>query len=401
MAADNYSDVVQALAQQIVSTCMKIIGPNVKSMISNATIDASQISGEINVGMAASVNAGDVIGLNQVIVSAIANSNIDISQIVRFDENVGLIIRSAQIDKAQITDLTAEVARIAKAEIENATINYAQVDQLDAHAANIADARIANAKIGSTQIDWANITWANVKDLVAENSIIHKGVNGKLYVADLAVTEANMVSLSVGELMVKGPDGAFYSIGIDPKSDRDNPKVIATKKHVVTSDIDDLAVTGGKIADQTINGDVKMIESSITARTLNVQDIFADSAIIRQLIAANIDVDTLFAREGTIAAINTMDIRGNQYLKLGVEDYIENEGNGQITGIAENAFINMADDLIAAKVTRSETFRDSMKIGSRNYIRFSRDVTWDGHHGEIGPAPMADFAIADVSILTE
>lgn len=41
---------------------------------------------------------------------------------------------------------------------------------------------------------------------------------------------------------------------------------------------------------------------------------------IRSLIAANIDVDTLFAREATLNAINAMDITSNTYLKLMVAE---------------------------------------------------------------------------------
>ena len=60
----------------------------------------------------------------------------------------------------------------------------------------------------------ADIDWAQIKDLTAGTAIIEKGVNGKLYVADLAVTEANMASLTVGELIVKGADGCFYALSI-------------------------------------------------------------------------------------------------------------------------------------------------------------------------------------------
>ena len=70
------------------------------------------------------------------------------------------------------------------------------------------------------------------------------------------------------------------------------------------------------MADVSINAGEKIIEGTITAATLNVNDIFANNAIIRSLIAANLDVDTLFAREATLTALNDMDITGNTYLKL-------------------------------------------------------------------------------------
>ena len=112
---------------------------------------------------------------------------------------------------------------------------------------------------------------------------------------------SNILSLTVGELVVKGADGHFYSVSVD-----ENGEIVTTIKQVSNDDV----------ADLSIHGTEKLIEGSITAQTLNVQEIFGDNATIRSLIAANIDVDTLFAREATINAINAMDITSNTYLKL-------------------------------------------------------------------------------------
>ena len=60
----------------------------------------------------------------------------------------------------------------------------------------------------SASIASADIDYAKVKDIVTDTAIITQGLGGKLYIDRLAVTEANMVSLTVGELLVAGPDGA-------------------------------------------------------------------------------------------------------------------------------------------------------------------------------------------------
>lgn len=228
-------------------------------------------------------------------------------------------IEKANIDWAQIGTLTAQIATIARAEITEGNIQWAEIETLNTAIASIAQAKIEDAEITSAQITdleaivakiftasigTADIGFAQIKDLVANQAIITEGVGGQLYIARLAVTEANMVSLSVGELMVKGDDGHFYSVGVDADGE-----IKTTLKQIVNGDI----------ANQTIHGTQKLIEGSITAQVLNVQNIFGDSAIIRELIAANLDVDTLFAREATIKALNAVDIRGNEYLKLSVE----------------------------------------------------------------------------------
>lgn len=400
MAADNYSDVVQALAQQIVNACSKMINAKAPGLISSANIDASQITGDttlINAGSGGSgggivgpITVDKVVGLNQAIATAIASSAIDVNQIVSFDENVGLVIKNTKIETAQINELSAYVADIAKAHIGDADINWATIQRLTAEIARIANAQIGTATIDVANIDFANIDWAKIKNSVTDRAIITQGVSGQLYIADLAVTEANMVSLTVGELIVRGNDGGFYALTVN-----DEGGITTVKKQVVRTDIADKAVDNGKladgsvnndkIADASINGDAKMIAGSITAKTLNARNIFAENALIKELMAANLDVDTLFAREATISNLNAIDITGNEYLQMYVGDSID------------NAILNITPNSIAAKVMDSEDFQnvyatrdefgetledaiDGIVIGSRNYIRNSRDMILDGVH---------------------
>ena len=103
--------------------------------------------------------------------------------------------------------------------------------------------------------------------------------------ADLAVTEANMASLSVGELLNRGEDGCFYALSV-----AEDGSVSTEKKQV----------GNGDVADNTLSGS-KLLEQTITARELNVASIFADEALIGAIKAANIDVSSLFAAEAFIS----------------------------------------------------------------------------------------------------
>ena len=237
-------------------------------------------------------------------------------------------INNANIDWASIANLNAEIAKISKAQIttaniESAAIDWAAIQDLNAAVAKIALAQLTTANINNAEIDWASIgqlqadiaklvnasiqtadiDWAQIKDLTAGTAIIEKGVNGKLYVADLAVTEANMASLTVGELIVKGADGCFYALSI-----AEDGTVTTEKKSVGDADIGDNSVSGGKL-----------IEKTITARELNVASIFADEALVGAITAANIDVSSLFAAEAFIAQLNAVDISGNESLRLVVD----------------------------------------------------------------------------------
>ena len=268
-------------------------------------------------------------------------------------------INNASIDWANIANLNAEIAKIAKAQItaaniESAAIDWAAIKDLNAAVAKIALAQLTTANINNAEIDWASIgqlqadiaklvnaniqtadiDWAQIKDLTAGTAIIEKGVNGKLYVAELAVTEANMASLTVGELIVKGSDGCFYALSI-----AEDGTVTTEKKSVGDADIGDNSISGGKL-----------IEKTITARELNVASIFADEALVGAITAANIDVSSLFAAEAFIAQLNAVDISGNESLRL-VVDAAKDEAL-DATGEA------VAQIALTAEQIRSEVKRD-------------------------------------------
>ena len=246
-------------------------------------------------------------------------------------------IVSANIDWAQIERLAADIAEISKAQITTANINEANIDWAAITTLSAAVASMVKADIGTADIDWAHI-----KDLATDTAIITQGTAGELYIAKLAVTEANMVSLTVGELMVKGADGHFYSVSVD-----ESGNVVSTLKQVSNDDVADLSINGGE----------KIIGGSITAQTLNVQNIFGDNAVIHSLIAANLDVDTLFAREATINALNAMDITSNTYLRLmvaGKADKNDMDALGERVSAAE---LKLTEDAIVSTVRGSEQYQ--------------------------------------------
>ncbi|MBQ9263744.1 MAG: hypothetical protein IJ189_05975 [Clostridia bacterium] len=181
---------------------------------------------------------------------------------------------------------------------------YSRFAQADIDWANIGSLQAAVAELAAAQIASADIDWARIKDIVANRAIITQGEAGELYIARLAVTEANLVSLTVGELMVKGSDGGFYAVRVDEAG-----QVVTERKQIDNADVQDASIHAGK----------KLMEGSVTAHTLNAQDIFGDSAIIRQLIAQNLDVDTFFARDATISKLNALDITGNESIRLYVK----------------------------------------------------------------------------------
>lgn len=271
------------------------------------------------------------------------------------------------LNLVRIKNLAAEIARIAEAEMGKANITSAQINDLSAAVARILkldvswgeiDTLMAKiAEIANTQIGTAEIDFARIRDLIADKQIITQGEAGELYIADLAVTEGNMVRLSLGQLLLKGADGGYYEVVVGEDGE------ISARKSDVTEAIDEGQLSGGKL-----------IDGSITAAKLNAKDIFADNAIIRQLMAANIDVDTLFSREATINAINAMDIMANSQLRVFVDG--QNALNEQLKAwfnfSAEGELAIGRSDQAYSSVVRYDGF--AIRYYSTDTLYFKQDT---------------------------
>lgn len=272
--------------------------------VQNATINYAKISVAAIEQLAADALTAVSAHINQLVAGTIEADQLyaDLAAIA-VAEITTANIEKANIDWARIATLSAQVAEIAKAQITQANINDANIDWAKIDTLNAVIASIAQANIAAADIDFAHI-----KDLAAGTAIITQGVGGKLFISRLAVTEANMVSLSVGELIIKGGDGGFYALGVDAEGN-----ITTTLKQVGNSDVEDLSINAGE----------KLIEGSVTAATLNATDIFSDSAIIRQLIAANLEVDTLWNREAWMSKINglggSLDLSANESIRMVVD----------------------------------------------------------------------------------
>lgn len=219
------------------------------------------------------------------------------------DSVVALTAKIKEIASQQITtdELYAALAALNRVVIENADIHWADIESLQAAVATLAKASISTADIG----------WGQIKDLITGTAIITEGEAGKLMISRLAVTEANMVSLTTGELVVKGEDGCFYAVTVDAEGN-----IRTELKQIDNGDVTDFSINAGE----------KIIEGSVTAACLNATDIFADNAVIRQLIAANLDVDTLFAREAFLSLLRTSKIVGDKSLTVFTQEIEEMRG---------------------------------------------------------------------------
>lgn len=238
----------------------------------------------------------DNIAQNSITGVSIKQNTIPILKVYQFSAEVAniaaAVIGNATIEVAQITELYAEIIRATIAEIGKINATNIETSELYAVLANVV--RLA--------ADTIDVDFAQIKDLVAGTAIITKGVGGDLYIHRLRVTDANMVSLTTGELIVKGVNGLWYRLTVG-----EDGNVLPVE----------VKVEGDNIEENTIPG-TKIIEESITVRELNVANIFADEALIRELIAGVGRFGDLFAASAVMPHI-VLAVVESEALQIEVE----------------------------------------------------------------------------------
>lgn len=239
--------------------------------------------------MAGTFAAGAIFG-DDIALGTISVNHL-IAHTITADAIAAHTITANEIDSHTITSDEIDVEELAAA--------FGTIDVLEAAIADIAEATIESADIG----------FAQIKDASIQNLIAHDAVTDKYYIDKLAVRSAQMVQATVGELIIKASDDHYYRLDV-------NAWGILTPTDV-TSSLTQAEITAG----QTSNGHSAIIETDLTVNDLYASNMKAINALIDKITASRIDVDELFAREATITAINTVDIRGNTYLQLMVEGY--------------------------------------------------------------------------------
>ena len=255
------------------------------------------------------IPAGSITG------SKIAINSVGIGQLQ--DGSVGsLQIQDAAIGNTHIQHAAIEQAHIAEAAITYAHIAQACVEALTSGSLEAMTAKIQSLEASDIQTDTlaaalaaftvitagtATFDAATVQHLVAEALNLEFGVGDDVFINNLKVAYAQVVSAAIGNLCIKASDGFYYTIDVDADG-----KVTASKT----------TVTQGEIAfGQTESGAV-ILETDITAASLNTGNLMATYALVNKIDAARIDVDQLMARQAFIDALYTSQIYGGQSLEF-------------------------------------------------------------------------------------
>ena len=212
--------------------------------------------------------------------------------------------------------LSANSVTTAKLAAGSVTAEKLAAGAIDAQVIEAVTAKIGSLDAGDIQTDTlaaelarfgvitagsADFDRATVGHLVANAMNLSFGVGNDVFIENLKVAYAQMVSAAIGNLCIKASDGNYYAIDVGADG---------CVKAVKTS------VSGGEIsAGQTASGRV-ILETEITASSLNTANLLATYALVNRIDAARIDVDELFAREAFIALLRTSNIVAGKSLTI-------------------------------------------------------------------------------------
>ena len=218
-------------------------------------------------------------------------------------------------EKLAANSVTAEklAAGVIDAEVINATT--AHINEIV--AGNITSDRLYSALASFVVLaaGTASFDTAAIKNLLSEALILNEGIADSMYITNLAITSANILNATLGELVIKGEDGLYYRIMVGSDG------AIRTEAASVTEEEASAGVTAG--------GN-QIVETAINVQDLNAETIRSQSAIIEEIFTdaltagkitaaeamlATATIPTLYAT--TITALgNTLDLSANDSITL-------------------------------------------------------------------------------------
>ena len=202
-----------------------------------------------------------------------ALSNVGLKQTVkRIETTVANNLRVTSLDATTISAALADFM-------------VANVAVLNADLANINDLQAAMATLSNACIQNADIDIAQIKRMSTDTAFIREQIGGKVFIDDLAVSDANIVSLAAGKVMLNNAQGKLVELYVDGNG--------AIQTRAASYDGDDIVNTG------SMNGN-RIIANTITTTELNASNIFAASGTIMNLIGDNIDCSRI--NTGTLKA---------------------------------------------------------------------------------------------------
>lgn len=268
-------------------------------------------------------------------------------------EDVNMALKELDIliaDKISVNELNANVINAVTGKFQEIVAGKLTTDELYAAFADIMTLKVGTLNANNITTDklaaalasfvvvtagTANFDKATVQHLVANLfNLTGSGVMEDVFIHNLKIAYAQMVSASIGNLVLQSSAGDYYQIDVDQEGN-----VSATKVEPSPSEIEN-----------GVYGETRpILATSMTVDDMNASDIKAVHMLINKIDAARIDVETLFANTTFTNLLATSNIIGGKSLTMIAGD----------SELAQEAAKN------ASKIFRQETQPD-VESGIKN-----------------------------------
>lgn len=305
----------------------KIAQAAIDQLNANSITAVSARFGEIAAGSITTDQLyADLAQLVTLMVKSITAETIDTDELYAALADV-ILLRAQQINAENISvdKLAAQYAEIVALLVENLTAENVQADKLGA-----ALASFVTMYAGVGEFDFATI-----QNLVAKAMTLEQASAESVYIKNLAVTTANLLSATLGKLILKGDDGGYYRVFVGADGNISTEPVQPTEGEIE--------------AGQTAGGQ-QIVETNMNVADLNATNLQASSAVINEILTTALTAEKITAADAliasaTIPALYTtsiqaigagIDLSSNQY----IASVVEAVNNAQVT--ADNATIIQA-----------------------------------------------------------
>ena len=341
--------------------------------------------GGVNAGALVGTVDGGLLAVGSVTARSIAAQAITAEKLAAGSVSAGhLAAGSVTAEKLDAETVSARVAAFVAAEIGRITADTIDTDELAAAVARIVALRADAITAGSIETDelgaalakvialYAQVgdfDFATVQNLVSKALSLEQGAMESVYIRNLAVTSANLISATLGKLVLKGADGGYYEV------------FVGSDGAVSAAPVE---VSEGEIAAGATDGGRQIVETSLNVGDLNATNLQASSAVINQILTTALTAEKITAADAMIASAtipalyatsiqaigSSLDLRANESVKLAVGDAVDGVDE-RINGVYSEV-TQRADGLEAQLIEKvdGETLRA--------YIRY------DGENVEIG-----------------
>ena len=275
-------------------------------------------------------------------------------------------ITAQHIASGSVTTDKLSAGAVTADKIDAGSINADKIDATDLTAIN---AKLGTANIARAEIASADINYAHVKDLAADlaifsTTITEQGIADRLFINRLMITYGQMVSATIGDLVIGASDGHYYHVDIEWDEDG-VPTLVPTQVDTPTAE---------EIADGHTTDGHTIIGNIGTFAELSSEDFYAINAIIDRITAKRIDVDELWARQAFIDKLMVQDISSNTYIQSTIGNWQSQSTITQTIGSIQSRISELGYGTIYYSMTEPS---HSGLVQGDIWVQPLEDNTWD------------------------